>query len=525
MGLYGYGDYYDMMEMWYGSANKDKGTGYGGGGRMSAAQTAAALANTPEDQKDMIIGDALAVITELLSSSDGPTDSLVLKFLAGSTILERVAELLRNDSMTNVTQRHTLYQRVLNFVRTLATHPKCSAPVLRQRYLKQSGISGQPATLYSMCQGKADYNKNETNPPVCTYLKNLSTQAQVIIKAAQSNPNEYRSREGQMQVALCRQIVDLARTISPKLASSTPQGQSLATYIPLAQYHKEHCCEEIDDNVMVQNYSLYTDAAMTYATKPGRMKKLVEQVANLKTSLPPGIFIRHASSRPDMLKALIIGPVDTPYENGLFEFDIFCPMDYPYGPPRVKHRTTGGGRVSFNPNLYSDGKVCLSLLGTFAGQPWIPNQSTLLQVLVSIQSMIFCDKPFFNEPGNEHRPNVQQTSRRYNSTIHASTMYHAMIEWMNNCERSIWKDVIIKHFVEQAPKVMGASQRWSREANSVPSSGSWMGMHNVFDDGIAMAKHSPGDPHANPYSPKDVQKAAQQLNGVISQFLKKYGRH
>lgn len=53
-----------------------------------------------------------------------------------------------------------------------------------------------------------------------------------------------------------------------------------------------------------------------------------------------------------------------------------------------------------NPNLYEDGKVCLSLLGTWQGPGWQPGQSTLLQVLISIQSMILgTSDPFFNEPG------------------------------------------------------------------------------------------------------------------------------
>ena len=46
-----------------------------------------------------------------------------------------------------------------------------------------------------------------------------------------------------------------------------------------------------------------------------------------------------------------------------------------------------------------DGKVCLSLLGTWQGPGWVPGKSTLLQVLISIQSMILCDEPYLNEPG------------------------------------------------------------------------------------------------------------------------------
>ena len=65
---------------------------------------------------------------------------------------------------------------------------------------------------------------------------------------------------------------------------------------------------------------------------------------------------------------MIAGPEGTPYEGGLFEFDCFMPLDYPNVPPLVHLRTTGGGRVRFNPNLYNCGKVCLSLLGTWAGR-------------------------------------------------------------------------------------------------------------------------------------------------------------
>lgn len=72
----------------------------------------------------------------------------------------------------------------------------------------------------------------------------------------------------------------------------------------------------------------------------------------------------------------------SPYENGVFEFDILCPPNYPDAPPSVLLVTTGGGKVRFNPNLYNCGKVCLSLLGTWAGPGWQPNKSTILQVSV-----------------------------------------------------------------------------------------------------------------------------------------------
>ena len=55
----------------------------------------------------------------------------------------------------------------------------------------------------------------------------------------------------------------------------------------------------------------------------------------------------------------------TPYCLGLFNFDMRFPKDYPNSPPKVHITTTSGGSVRFNPNLYSAGKVCLSILGTW----------------------------------------------------------------------------------------------------------------------------------------------------------------
>ena len=63
--------------------------------------------------------------------------------------------------------------------------------------------------------------------------------------------------------------------------------------------------------------------------------------------------------------------------------------------------------------------MCLSLLGTWSGQDeekWNAKTSTFLQVMVSIQSLILVEKPFFNEPGYEkemHTDNGKNNSIKY----------------------------------------------------------------------------------------------------------------
>lgn len=103
-----------------------------------------------------------------------------------------------------------------------------------------------------------------------------------------------------------------------------------------------------------------------------RTKRIAKELASIHTSLPlnasNSIFVVMDDSRCDLLKVLISGPDDSPYANGLFEFDVFFPPNYPLSAPKLSFLTTGGGTIRFNPNLYSDGKICLSILGTWEGK-------------------------------------------------------------------------------------------------------------------------------------------------------------
>mmetsp|Transcript_24084 Transcript_24084/g.43359 ORF Transcript_24084/g.43359 Transcript_24084/m.43359 type:complete len:812 (+) Transcript_24084:980-3415(+) len=109
-----------------------------------------------------------------------------------------------------------------------------------------------------------------------------------------------------------------------------------------------------------------------------------------------------SAETPQYIRALIAAPLPgpTPYSGGLFAFDIYIPNDYPQTNPKVQLLTTGGGRVRFGPNLYADGKVCLSLLGTWNGPKWNPKHSSLYQILISIQGLVLgVEHPYYLEPG------------------------------------------------------------------------------------------------------------------------------
>jgi ubiquitin-conjugating enzyme E2 Z len=109
-----------------------------------------------------------------------------------------------------------------------------------------------------------------------------------------------------------------------------------------------------------------------------------------------GIYYVHDDT--DMLKgyAMIIGPSDTPYFGGNYFFDISYPVDYPHSPPKVKY-CTNGEKIRFNPNLYTCGKVCVSLLNTWRGEQWTSCQ-TISTMLLTLCTLL-CKNPLLNEPG------------------------------------------------------------------------------------------------------------------------------
>ena len=150
-----------------------------------------------------------------------------------------------------------------------------------------------------------------------------------------------------------------------------------------------------------------------------------------------GIYYVHDDT--DMLKgyAMIVGQEGTPYFGGYFFFKIKYPSNYPHSPPVVKYYTNAYN-IRFHPNLYSCGKVCLSLLNTWRGEQWTSCQS-ISTILLTICT-IFTENPILNEPGiNATNANVQP----YNEIIEYSNINIAI------CDIVLKSHIIYKPFFDK----------------------------------------------------------------------------
>jgi len=97
---------------------------------------------------------------------------------------------------------------------------------------------------------------------------------------------------------------------------------------------------------------------------------------------------------------ILIGPPDTPFDGAVIKAVLDFPQNYPNSPPKFKFITD-----LYHPNVYVDGKVCISILNEgvdkyeyeSVSERWNPSHS-VNSILMSILSMI--SSPNFESPAN-----------------------------------------------------------------------------------------------------------------------------
>eukprot|EP00794_Sanderia_malayensis_P017502 gene17502-19252_t len=133
------------------------------------------------------------------------------------------------------------------------------------------------------------------------------------------------------------------------------------------------------------------------------LKRLMAEYKQLTQNSPEGILAGPASEENFFeWEALIAGPEGTPFDGGVFTTRLNFPSDYPLSPPKMRFVSE-----IFHPNIYPDGRVCISILHAPGDDPmgyetsaerWSPVQS-VEKILLSVVSMLA-------EPNDESSANV-----------------------------------------------------------------------------------------------------------------------
>ncbi|KAK3169386.1 hypothetical protein OEA41_008769 [Lepraria neglecta] len=124
--------------------------------------------------------------------------------------------------------------------------------------------------------------------------------------------------------------------------------------------------------------------------------------------------------------ALIVINPDSLYYGGYFKAKMTFPENYPYAPPTFQFT-----RPLYHPNIYADGKLCISILhapgddemsGESAGERWSPAQR-VESVLISIISLLDdaeCSSPANVDAGVMLRKNLDGFKRRVKEDVEKS---------------------------------------------------------------------------------------------------------
>mmetsp|Transcript_7624 Transcript_7624/g.19294 ORF Transcript_7624/g.19294 Transcript_7624/m.19294 type:complete len:171 (-) Transcript_7624:303-815(-) len=127
---------------------------------------------------------------------------------------------------------------------------------------------------------------------------------------------------------------------------------------------------------------------------------------------------------PDNLllwKGWIRGPVDTPYEGGVFQLDIKCGTDYPLAPPTIRFVTK-----VFHPNVhFRSGDICLDILKKEWSPAW--GLQAACRAVLALLSDPDAESPLNCDAGNMIRGGDDQA---FGSTARMYTIENAhFIAW------------------------------------------------------------------------------------------------
>jgi ubiquitin-conjugating enzyme E2 D len=145
------------------------------------------------------------------------------------------------------------------------------------------------------------------------------------------------------------------------------------------------------------------------------MKRLIKELKDIQKDPPSYISAGPMNENLFEWEALLVGPKDTPYEDGCFKLEILIPHDYPIKPPNVIFKTK-----IFHPNINHNGNICLDILKT----NWSPSL-TISKILLSICSLLNdpnIEDPLVPDIANMYLKNKKEyfkTAREWTS-IHAT---------------------------------------------------------------------------------------------------------
>ena len=145
------------------------------------------------------------------------------------------------------------------------------------------------------------------------------------------------------------------------------------------------------------------------------LRRITKELKDLETDPPVNCSAGPIGDDLFKWRATILGPVDSPYDGGVFFLDIKFPPEYPFKPPKVRFETP-----IYHCDINDKGYTCLDILA----DNWSP-ALTISKVIASIMSLMTDPNP--DDPLKPDIAKLYNTNRKEHDRIAAEwTRKYAM---------------------------------------------------------------------------------------------------
>ena len=111
--------------------------------------------------------------------------------------------------------------------------------------------------------------------------------------------------------------------------------------------------------------------------------RIIKETKRLLAEPVEGVSATPYEDNMRYFNVAIAGPMDSPFEGGLFRLELFLPAEYPMKAPKVRFLTK-----IYHPNIDRLGRICLDILK----DNWSPALQ-IRTVLISIQALLSAPNP------------------------------------------------------------------------------------------------------------------------------------
>ncbi|CAD5121553.1 DgyrCDS10052 [Dimorphilus gyrociliatus] len=454
-----------------------KGTGFGTGSTASSWDAEQALLRQKAEEDH--VSALFHAISSFFNNNDLRKDrnftNDLFELFNSSCLVSASCSYLRNDSVLDMSRHVPLYKALLRLLRSISSVPTLVPLLTTSTSTSDASLNSLLTSMKNCVDTYSSRLATKVTAGIAEEKGELSQLIPDIQRTAKTVESATEVLQKDIQMT---DVTDRLNCVSEEQSLEETYMQTMKS-LQFDTYNMVVTERTGPPKFVVSHHyanSVKVAGEPTGQNAASRARRLAQEAVTLSTSLPlsasSSVFVRCDEERLDVMKVLITGPDGTPYANGCFEFDVYFPLDYPTAPPHVHLCTTGNRSVRFNPNLYNDGKVCLSVLNTWHGRPeekWNASTSSLLQVLVSIQSLILVAEPYFNEPGYERSKGTvsgEASSREYDSNIRQATVRWAMLDMLQR-PPAAFRSVIKKHFWLKRNQITKQLDDWLNETQGL----------------------------------------------------------